>query len=378
MGAYCSQISFTVLSILLIISTSLAQSTWRNEINLPDILGYTTLVCDFHTHTVFSDGNVWPTVRVLEAWREGLDAIALTDHLEDHPYEEDVIINLERPHQIALPEAVDLNLFCIKGAEITKKMPPGHFNALFLTNASALKSDSYQDALKAAMAQGAFIIWNHPGWQQPEEKGIWYKEHTEIYNNGWMHGIEIVNEKTYYPQVQAWAMEKNLTMIGGSDIHGPTDFEFRFETGDHRTCTLVFAKDKSEAGIKEALFARRTAVWVENKLIGEELYLKPIFFNSIDIINPQKPFTPGSDLAIRIRNHSDLSYELIASEKIPGWMFPRRLILPANKTTYFYISSDGKLEEKSTSLELPYTVQNLFVAPSQGMKVFLKVQVLLK
>ena len=25
-------------------------------------------------HTVFSDGVVWPSVRVEEAWREGLDA----------------------------------------------------------------------------------------------------------------------------------------------------------------------------------------------------------------------------------------------------------------------------------------------------------------
>ena len=46
----------------------------RGEIRFPDILGYKTLNCDFHMHTVFSDGSVWPTVRVDEAWREGLTA----------------------------------------------------------------------------------------------------------------------------------------------------------------------------------------------------------------------------------------------------------------------------------------------------------------
>lgn len=30
----------------------------RKEINIPDILGYKTLKCDFHIHTIFSDGVV--------------------------------------------------------------------------------------------------------------------------------------------------------------------------------------------------------------------------------------------------------------------------------------------------------------------------------
>ena len=54
----------------------------RTPVNIPDIPGYVTLKCDFHIHTVFSDGLVWPTVRTEEAWRQGLDAIAITDHNE--------------------------------------------------------------------------------------------------------------------------------------------------------------------------------------------------------------------------------------------------------------------------------------------------------
>ncbi len=49
----------------------------REIINIPDVKGYKTLKCDFHQHTVFSDGQVWPGVRVQEAWREGLDVIAI-------------------------------------------------------------------------------------------------------------------------------------------------------------------------------------------------------------------------------------------------------------------------------------------------------------
>ena len=58
-----------LFSLLIAVSVS-AQD--RVEINIPDIPGYRTLKCDFLMHTVFSDGDVWPTVRVQEAWAEGL------------------------------------------------------------------------------------------------------------------------------------------------------------------------------------------------------------------------------------------------------------------------------------------------------------------
>ena len=41
------------------------------KISFPDAGGYKVLVCDPHIHTVFSDGLVWPTIRVEEGIREG-------------------------------------------------------------------------------------------------------------------------------------------------------------------------------------------------------------------------------------------------------------------------------------------------------------------
>ena len=37
---------------------------------------------DLHIHSVFSDGSVWPTIRVDEAVRDSIDLISLTEHLE--------------------------------------------------------------------------------------------------------------------------------------------------------------------------------------------------------------------------------------------------------------------------------------------------------
>ncbi len=75
----------------------------RREVKIPDIPGYRTLKCDFHIHTVFSDGAVWPSVRPEEAWREGLDAIAITEHIEYQPHAEDLPTSHNRSFEIARP-----------------------------------------------------------------------------------------------------------------------------------------------------------------------------------------------------------------------------------------------------------------------------------
>ena len=73
----------------LLIQLIFGQHTHSNidrKISFPNIKGYKTLICDLHTHTVFSDGSVWPSIRVAEANKDGLDAIAVTEHIEYQPY----------------------------------------------------------------------------------------------------------------------------------------------------------------------------------------------------------------------------------------------------------------------------------------------------
>src|SRR6056297_1931176 len=108
----------------------------RTILNIPNVEGYQTLKCDFHTHTMFSDGHVWPNVRVQEAWQEGLDVLAITDHIEYLPHEEYVDINHNHAYELAKGMAARRNIVFIKGTEITRQTPPGHFNALFIGDAS--------------------------------------------------------------------------------------------------------------------------------------------------------------------------------------------------------------------------------------------------
>ena len=195
------------------------QAQRRHEIQVPDLDGYTTLKCDFHMHTVFSDGLVWPTVRVDEAYREGLDAISLTEHIEYRPHKKDVVADHNRSFDLCQKQVEKLGILLIRGSEITRPMAPGHFNAIFLADSNPLEQKEYKDAFNEAKKQGAFIFWNHPGWaaQQPDTTK-WWPEHTELYNEGCMHGIEVANGPLYMPEAIQWCLDKNLTMIGTSDI----------------------------------------------------------------------------------------------------------------------------------------------------------------
>ena len=105
-------------------------SDLRNDIRIPDVDGFHVLKCDFHTHTIFSDGRVWPTMRVDEAWKDGLDAIAITDHIEVRPWKPFVSGgDLNSSFDIAKQRADQIGFIVIKGIEITRAKPLGHINA---------------------------------------------------------------------------------------------------------------------------------------------------------------------------------------------------------------------------------------------------------
>jgi len=349
---------FVVLAQLLL--STFAAGQVRREIRFPDIPGYKTLKCDFHMHTVFSDGAVWPTVRVDEAWREGLDAIAITDHIEYQPHKQDIPTNFGRPYEIALPAAREKNILLIKAAEITRDTPPGHFNVLYLEDIDALNTEDLIQAAKAADAQRAFLFWNHPGWK-PDRKG-WFDIHTQLYENKLMHGIEVANGRSYYPEALQWAIEKNLTMMGNSDSH-PPNLTLQTTADNHRTMTLVFAREKTAEAIKEALTEGRTAVWFEKQLIGKSEYLQAIFRESVEIAKPHQRTRNGIWVTITNDSAIDIDMERMGTEG------PETLTLPANATTLLKTGNPGGTEQ----LKLFYVVRNFLIAPEEGLPVELTI-----
>lgn len=292
----------------------------REIINIPAVNGLTVLKCDFHMHTVFTDGHVWPNVRVQEAWKEGLDAISFTEHIEYRPHADDVKPGTLRPHEIAKNMAAENNLILIKGTEVTRNTPPGHFNALFIQDDKDFVVDRANEldekAIQAVVDQKAFIFWNHPGWKATQIPGSyeWLPFVEKMYQAKNLHGIEVVNGFGFHKKALDWALDRNLTILGNTDIHNLIAHDYDIERkGVHRTMTLVMAKDRSATAIREALEKGNTVVWSSNYLFGKEENVRNLFNACVKLGRPYHEKTNAQGVKTKyyeISNTSDLHFEL--------------------------------------------------------------------
>ena len=161
----------------------------RNDIIIPKINGLNVYKADFHLHTIYSDGDVTPEMRVIEAWRDGLDIIAITDHMEYRRIErsmyrymkdyirEDLrglskavntnvlkadpdslglLVDFNVPHELAVNKAKDYGIHVIRGVEITRNQ--GHYNAIFTQDNNKIYDPDIRKAIKNAVRQAIFFI----------------------------------------------------------------------------------------------------------------------------------------------------------------------------------------------------------------------------
>lgn len=339
----------------------------REIISIPDVNGLTVLKCDFHMHTVFTDGHVWPNVRVQEAWKEGLDAIAFTEHVEYTPHSADVKVSNLRPHELAKNLALENNLILIKGTEVTRNTPPGHFNALFIEDDQNLVADRSSDldekAIQAVVDQGAFIFWNHPGWKATQIKGSyeWLPFVEKMYQDKKLHGIEVVNGFGFHKKALDWALDRNLTILGNTDIHNLIAHDYDIEReGVHRTMTLVMAKDRSAKSIREALEQGSTVAWSSNYLFGKEENVRNLFNACVTLGNVYHEKTNAKGEKTRyyeIANNSDLYFELHLKDG------------KGTKKVVLYPQSAQIITAADTQSKLTYEVVSTFIRSDRHLTV---------
>ena len=147
---------------------SLRIAPQRVEFVLPEVGGYTVYKADLHTHSIYSDGDCTPEFRVREAWYDGLDVLAITEHVEYRRHEgkmlnflkgyvpegtepvnyniiakpadeQGIRSDLNFPVKLAQETAAKYGITIIPGAEITREpVAYGHYNALFTTDNNAI------------------------------------------------------------------------------------------------------------------------------------------------------------------------------------------------------------------------------------------------
>ena len=331
------------------------------------------LSTDLHIHTVFSDGAVWPSIRVEEARREGLDLIAMTEHLEYQPHEED-IPHPDRNRSYAIASGMvseDEVLQVINGSEITREMPPGHINAVFVKDANALLHSDSLSGIQEANKQGAFVFWNHPNWDAHRSDGIARLEpfHNYLISNKLLHGIEVVNETTFSEEALEIALENDLTILGTSDIHGLTDWAHQIATGGHRPMTFVRVTERTPAAVKKALFERKTVVWFNDLIIGKEAEVSKLVKENIHFGKPNYA-EDKTILNVEVTNESSLPFQM---EYTGEYSFHQRssvFTLPPKTSIRLQV----KTISKKQSIILPFRILNAVI----GSKQYLEHQFLVK
>ena len=351
-------------------------------IRFPDTATHRTVVVDLHIHTVFSDGHVWPNVRVAEAQRDGLDAIAITEHLEWQPHRE----HLPHPDRnAAFREAANAaqgtDLLVINGSEITRDPPAGHMNAVFLTDANALvasvgeevgsdPSAYYEaaaewpakEAVLAANDQGAFVFWNHAWWsrQSANTPVVMTDFHADLAHLGKLHGIEIANGPYYNEGAHRLALAHDLTLIGTSDVHNLIDWDYEPHRGGHRPVTLVMADDRGAEAVRAGLLEGRTVVLFRHLLIGRRQHLQPLLEASLTLDDATRD--PRRDaVSVTLRNHTSAPMRLRSAPGSPqlfGGHADLVDIAPRATEQLWLIS-----EAPGPSVTLEFEVLNALTAP---------------
>jgi hypothetical protein len=340
--------------------------------------GSRILTADLHTHSVFSDGHVWPSIRVEEADRDGLDALALTEHLEHQPKKADIPHpDRNRSYQVAMQEAASQQVsavMLINGAEITREMPPGHVNAVFLEDANKLLTGDATAAIQAANEQGAFVFWNHPNWlpQAPDGVAKIFPFHQELIRSGKLHGVEVANGTldAYSEDALGLALEYDLTILGTSDIHGLVDWTHNAAHGGHRPLTLVLAAERSPAALKTALFDGRTVAWINDDLIGKAEHVEQVVRACLTL--EPKQYLPGSSvLEVSLVNRCPLAFTL----ENTGVRTFHNVSDVVRVRRYQETKLQIRMNDERRRLQLELTVLNTQVRPREHLRTALSADV---
>ncbi len=337
----------------------------RVEMVLPQVRGFNIYKADLHNHTIFSDGSVTPEFRIQEAWHDGLDVIAVTEHVEYRPYEgkmmnfltgyvpkdikpansnvirseatdAGILSDLNYPVKLYQAAAKAYGITVIPGAEITREPTViGHYNALFTKDNNTIYAKDPMQSIRNAKAQGAIVMQNHPGWRRTTLDMMEFEE--KVYAANLIDGIEIMNGGEFYPRAITRALKNKFFMASNTDIHGSTAEDYVLGGDGTRNMTFIFAQENTLEALREALEAQRTLAYSHGTLAGEESLLVDLFKASVATKVIQK--AANGSKTVQLTNNSSIKYTLRFGNANPVILNPFTSI---RATT----AKDGKLSVK--------------------------------
>ena len=369
-------LSKTVITFAAIVLSYAASAQVRQTpFRFPDAGEYKVLKADFHLHTVFSDGMVWPTARVEEAYAEDLDVIALTEHVEFRPRLNDIsTTDHNRSYDVAKDLAERYGIVLIRSTEITRAMPPGHLNIIDIHDANVFdalynhsdRNDTARvtEALREGKRQGGFIFWNHTAFPTPDNKSTWHPAHQRLVEQGLMMGIEVVNGERYEPIAFQWCLDHNLAIISNTDAHS-TMAQKRAIDG-FKVMTLVLARERTSEAVMDALRNRRTVALWNNQLMGRSEHVAPIVQTSVKAILHER----GGQFLFEYVNESGFPFSFQLNDLPEGFRIRNDLSMTVNP--YEKVAFTATVREEVPS-SISVKVLNVWTTPDKNLEILIPV-----
>ena len=346
----------------------------RKEFYIPNVMlngvPHKVLKGDFHLHTIYSDGHLHPYDRVIESWMYGLDVIALTDHIDFFPHGDIHNSDLNTSYNKALTISKALGITLIRGGELTKSAPIGHYNFLFLDDLNSIKGKTWIETLNNAKDQGAIIIWNHPGWEylKSEKTPVKNNINRKLLKSGLLDGIEISNSKEYYPEAFLWAQENDLTIFGNSDAHLHRKY---YLDKVRPPMTLVFTRGDDMNSIKYALANNMTIVYNRGSLFGTIDLIDPLFNSSIEILDKEiiTNSKKNNKIYVKISNKSDFNFEFYQLSDDDDIYYRNNFVLyPKSVKVAMFTFGRGINYDFEKDVKINYEIRNIYIDPNTNFK----------
>ncbi len=221
----------------------------------PELCARYPLRCDFHIHTLYSDGRATPAEMLIRGRELGLDIAVITDH---NAYQGS-IDGLEARQRLGL------NLISMPGEEVSG--PNWHIVAINAStgiadladaplgsgNSAAWEYEALRWAIQSTQAHGGRAFLAHPYWVVDRGYHLPVPMYDRVLAEGILDGIELLGDVRYQNNVRSLARYLDfraagldIPILGNSDTHR-TDHTY----GTY--WTVVFAREPTPAAVLEAI-----------------------------------------------------------------------------------------------------------------------------
>jgi hypothetical protein len=120
--------------------------------------------------------------------------------------------------------------------------------------------------------------------------------------DGTIKGVEVFNGGSHFPRAISWAVDNKWTFFSNSDAHPAIE---PAQDGIFRNMTIIFAKERSLEGVRDALYNQRTLAYSRGVLCGTADLLKQFFLASVQFVPVGKT---AKNKVYEVRNTSSITY----------------------------------------------------------------------